>query len=36
MVSKKRVVLDLNAKMKVIEASEKDKLTVNKLLVILK
>jgi hypothetical protein len=28
MGSKKRVVLDLNAKVKVIEASEKDKLTV--------
>jgi hypothetical protein len=31
MGSKKRVVLDLNAEVKVIEASEKDKLTVKKI-----
>jgi hypothetical protein len=31
MGSKKRVVLDLNAKVKVIEASEKDKLTVKQI-----
>jgi hypothetical protein len=31
MASKKRVVLDLNAKMKVIEASEKDKLTMKQI-----
>jgi hypothetical protein len=31
MASKKRVVLDLNAKVKVVEASEKDKLTVKQI-----
>jgi hypothetical protein len=31
MGSKKRVVLDLNAKVKVTEASEKDKLTVKQI-----
>jgi hypothetical protein len=31
MASKKRVVLDLNGKVKVIEASEKDKLTVKQI-----
>jgi hypothetical protein len=31
MGSKKRVVLDLNAEVKVIEASEKDKLTVKQI-----
>jgi hypothetical protein len=31
MTSKRRVVLDLNAKVKITEASEKDKLTVKRI-----